>query len=103
MQYNTDMDTITNVKKVSLIFFLALTGTHVLSSLMLANDYFDRIMVIVNGTLDVPAIIAGLIYAFTSAKLYLEEIGKDTKIFDMVAGIVAGVILMAVLYLNFLA
>ncbi len=97
------MNTISNVKKVSLLFFLVLTGAHIFSSLMLANDYFSDTMALLNRTLDIPAILAGIIYGFTSLKLYLEETGKDTQLFDMIAGAFGGIILIAAIYMNFLA
>lgn len=92
-----------NVKKVALLFFLVLMGGHILSSLMLANGYFSDTMTILNRTLDIPAILAGIIYGFTSLKLYLEDTGRDTQIFDMVAGALGGIILIAAIYLNFIA
>tara|TARA_B100000315_G_C14477647_1_gene541381 strand:+ start:865 stop:1158 length:294 start_codon:yes stop_codon:yes gene_type:complete len=97
------MNTVANIKKVSLLFFIVLTGAHILSSLMLANEYFNDTMSLLNKTLDLPAILAGIIYGFTSLKLYLEETGKDTKIFDVVAGALGGIILIAAIYLNFFA
>ncbi|MBT5016474.1 hypothetical protein HN748_05085 [Candidatus Peregrinibacteria bacterium] len=96
------MNTVANVKKVALLFFILFTGGHILSTLMLANDYFSDTMRILNGTLDIPAILSGLLYGFTSLKLYLEDMGKHTKPFDLVAGILGGIILLALLYVNFL-
>ncbi len=96
------MNTVLNIKKVSLLFFILFGGAHIFSSLMLANDYFSDNMRLLNGTLDIPAIICGFIYAATSLKLYLEDMGKSTKTFDLVAGVIGGLILIALLYVNFL-
>jgi hypothetical protein len=97
------MNTVVNVKKVSLIFFIVLVGGHLFSTLMLANDYYSESMVLMNGILDIPAILSAIIYAFTSLKLYIEENGKSTKVFDLVAGIIGGIVLLAAIYLNFFA
>ncbi len=96
------MNTVANVKKIALLFFILFTGAHILSTLMLANGYFSDTMRILNGTLDIPAILSGLLYAFTSLKLYLEDMGKHTKMLDIAAGILGGLILIALLYVNFL-
>lgn len=95
------MNTVENVKKVSLVFFLVLTGAHLLSSLMLANGYAAKPMTLVNNSLDIPAILAGILYAFTSAKRYLEDIGKDNMTFDITAGVVGGLLVIGSLVLNF--
>lgn len=95
------MDTVLNVKKVSLLFFLTITGTHLFASLMIANGYSEKWIQTLSGVLDLPAILAGVLYAFTSSKLYLEQIGKPTHIFDVIAGIIAGIILILSFYFNF--
>ena len=99
--YNSRMNTVANVKKVSLIFFLLLAGAHILSSLLLARGYMSNTLLMINGTADIPALLAGILYAFSSMKLYLEEIGKNTGIFDIVAGIIGGVIIIGAVYINF--
>ncbi|EKD92759.1 MAG: hypothetical protein ACD_28C00337G0006 [uncultured bacterium] len=96
------METVLNVKKISLLFFLILTGTHLFSSLMVSRGYDSPTISILNGVLDIPTILAGILYAFTSLKLYLEQLGKSTKLFDVIAGMMSGFLLIIVLYLNFL-
>ena len=95
------MTTVANVKKVSLLFFLALTGTHLFSSLMLSRGYLQTPMTWVNQSFDLPALLAGVLYAFTSFKLYLEELGKSSQWFDLVGGIIAAAVVMAGIVLNF--
>jgi hypothetical protein len=96
------MNTLANIKKVSLIFFIAFGGTHLLSSLMLANYYFSDTMRLLNGTLDIPAVISGLLYGFTSLKLYMQDLGKPTKSLDLVGGIIGGITILILIYVNFL-
>lgn len=95
------MNTIANLKKVSLLFFLILAGTHIVSSLLLAKGSENPTILILNEILDLPAILAGILYAFTSLKSYLEKIGKETKWFDTVAGCIAGIFLIVSIYFNF--
>ena len=96
------MNTLDNIKKVSLLFFIIFGGTHLVSSLMLANNYFSDTMRLLNGTLDIPAILSGLLYGFISLKIYMEDLGKPTKNFDLVGGVLGGIIVLALIYVNFL-
>jgi len=96
------MHTTQNIKKVSFLFFLAFTGAHLASTLLLARGYHTAVLELINGIFDIPAILGGILYAFTSLKLYLEEIGKKTDHFDLIAGVIGGIILIGILYINFL-
>lgn len=96
------MNTVLNVKKVSLLLFLVLMGTHLASTLLLARGATTPTLTLLSETLDIPALIAGLLYGFTSAKLYLEETGRSTHLFDPIAGALAGLILIGAIYLNFI-
>lgn len=96
------MNTVLNIKKVALVFFIIFGGGHIFSALMLANGYFSDTMRLLNGTLDIPAIICGLLYGFTSLRLYMENNGKPTKNFDLIGGILGGIIVLAIIYINFL-
>lgn len=95
------MNTVANIKKVSLLLFIVIAGTHILSTLLLARGVSNRPLVLINETLDLPAILAGILYAFSSAKLYMEDLGRDTKNFDLVAGIIGGLLLAGAMFLNF--
>lgn len=95
------MSTIGNLKKVSLLLFIVLAGAHILATLLVARGMVSRPLTLIQGTLDLPAILAGILYAFSSAKLYMEELGKDTKTFDLVAGILGGMALISAIVVNF--
>ena len=96
------MNTVVNIKKVSLLLFILVAGAHILSTLLLARGYTDRSLYLINGTFDLPAILVGILYAFSSAKSTMENLGKDTKTFDLMAGIFGGLILVGALLVNFL-
>ncbi len=100
--YTPSMQTLLNVKKVSLILFLVLTGTHIASALLVAKGYDNTTLLLLYRTLDLPAILAGIVYGGSSVQDYLAALKKDTKIFDIVAGVVGGIMLIVALYLNFL-
>ncbi len=96
------METLLNTKKVSLILFLLLTGTHLASALLVAKGYDNNTLLLLYRTLDLPAILAGIVYGGSSVQEYLAALKKDTKIFDVVGGVLGGIMLIAALYLNFL-
>lgn len=70
-------------------------------ALMLGKGYTGQLLSALYGALDIPAICAGILYGFTSLKMILEKMNKNTHLFDIVAGIVGGIIFMAILYINF--
>lgn len=59
------MKTLENIKKVALIFFIIIGITHIVSGLMVSNRYFMPISLIINRILDIPFVLAALIYGFS--------------------------------------
>ncbi len=96
------MDTLLNLKKISLILFLMLTGTHLASALLVSKGYDNATLLLLYRTLDLPAILAGIVYGGSSVQEYLQALKKNSQIFDVVGGVVGGIMLIAALYLNFL-
>lgn len=100
--YNSSVQTLLNIKKVSLVLFLLLTGAHITAALLVSKGYDNTTLMLMYRTLDLPAILAGILYGASSVKEYLEALRKDTKVFDLVGGVLGGIMLIVALYLNFL-
>lgn len=81
---NTHTSTITNIKKVALIFFIVTGLLHLGSSMFLANNLFYKTAFIVNKTIDIPFAITGLIYALSSLRLNLTNPEHDHKTLDII-------------------
>lgn len=96
------METVVNLKKVALVFFLSLTGIHLFSSLMLTQGYLESPMNWIQKGLDLPAILAGILYAFSSLKVYLLETGKTHPAFDILGGVLAAALFITAIVLNFI-
>lgn len=96
------METVMNLKKVALVFFLALTGLHLFSTLMLSQGYLETPMQWIQRGFDLPALLAGILYAFTSLKVYFLESGKAHGWFDITGGIVGAGLFITALVLNFI-
>lgn len=94
---------IQNIKKVSLILFIVLTGAHLYSTLALNAGYSTQWLSAIYNGFDIPAILIGLTYALSSFKDNLETHQKTSKSFDIAAGILLGITLITLLYLNFIA
>jgi len=92
--------TITNIKKVALIFFILAGITHLGSSIFIANDLFVNIALLVNKTTDAPLILTGLMYGFASLRLSLTSPEKDHKILDITLGVVVITALLAIIVIN---
>ena len=75
--------TITNIKKVSLIFFIITGILHLGSSLLIANQLFLKEAFILNKTMDVPLVLTGLLYGFASIRLMLTDPQKNHKMLDI--------------------
>lgn len=94
------METARNLQKVSLVFFLVLGATHIFSSLMLANNYWPAEMNVLNKTLDLPFLLAALVYGGTSLKINLAKIGFASRFFDLLLTLLMTIIFAVFLYLN---
>jgi len=76
--------TIQNIKKVALVFFLMTGLAHLSSSALIANDLFLKEAYIASKTLDIPFILTGLIYGFSSLRITLADPESDHKRLDII-------------------
>ncbi len=60
-----------NLNEVSFYFFFLIGLVHILSGLLLTNNYYIKTSWILNRSLDIPFLIVGLIYIYSNIKLYL--------------------------------
>ena len=79
----TTAQTLINIKKVSLVFFLVTTTLHLTSAIFIANDLFTTKSITVNKTMDIPLLLTGLIYAFSSMRLSLTDPNRNYKALDI--------------------
>ncbi len=96
------MNTIQNIKKISLIFFIATGFLHLGSSILLANEIIPREAYILNKTMDIPFILTGLIYGFSSLRISLTNPDKKHKTLDIIFISVIIVVLIGLLIINLL-
>jgi len=90
-----------NINKVSFIFFAILGVTHLLSMLMLANNYMPTIAEIIYKTLDLPFLLSALIYGSSAFQLGLYKIGLHSRILTIILISLSTAIFVTALYLNF--
>lgn len=79
----TTQKTLTNIKKVSLIFFIVTTSLHLATNSLINNRLFLKESLIINKTMDIPLLLTGMIYAFASLRLNLTDPEKDHKVLDI--------------------
>ncbi|EKD48346.1 MAG: hypothetical protein ACD_65C00007G0001 [uncultured bacterium] len=93
--------TIENINKISFPFFAVLGITHILSMLMLANNYVPTIAEIIYKTLDLPFLLSALIYGSSAFQLGLYKIRLHSRILTIILVILSSMIFMTAIYLNF--
>lgn len=92
--------TLKNIKKVSLIFFIITGALHLGSSLLIANELYLKEAVIVNKTMDIPLVLTGLLYGFTSIRILLTNPSKSHKVLDIFLLTVIVLVLAGLIYIN---
>ncbi|MBI2634811.1 hypothetical protein HYW82_04045 [Candidatus Peregrinibacteria bacterium] len=96
------MNTIENIKKVSLIFFIITGIIHIGSSVFISNGAYLKQAGIINKTMDIPFIITGLIYGFSSLRLALTNSNQPNKILDIILISVIILVLAGIILINIL-
>lgn len=96
------METFKNIKKVSILFFIAIGFFHIGSSLFIANDIYMKEAFIINRTLDIPFIITGLIYGLSSLRISLASQEKSHTILDTALAIAIILIFLGLIAINLL-
>jgi len=94
------MKTIENIKKVSLIFFVITGIIHFTSGIFIANEIFLKEAGILNKTMDIPFILTGLIYGFSSLRISLTNPTEKHKILDISLLSVIILILIGIIAIN---
>ena len=75
--------TLQNIKKVALAFFILTGIIHLGSSALIANQIWLKESFIINKTADIPFIITGMIYGLASLRISLTDPNKKHKILDI--------------------
>ena len=93
------MKTIENIKKVALVFFLIIGITHIISGLMIGNQYFIPTSLIINRVLDIPFALTALVYGFSGILMHHYE--KKKLLSRIFIGFTLFIFIILV-YINFL-
>lgn len=94
------MNTILNIKKVSLAFFCITGLIHLSTSLLIANELLLRQAFTINKIMDIPFIITGLIYALASLRLNFTNPDSPHKILDISLISIIMLVLAGLIYIN---
>jgi len=94
------MKTIQNIKKVALLFFIVTGVLHLGSTAMIINNLYLKEAFIVNRVMDIPFIITGIIYGFSSIRLSVENPEGSHKIMNIVFISITVLMLAGLLFIN---
>ena len=96
----TKMNTFLNIKKVSLIFFIAIGLIHIGSSMLIANNVFPQISYIINKTMEIPFILTGMTYGFSSLRISMFDQENPHKILDIFLISLIIIVLISLVVIN---
>lgn len=94
------MDTIKNIQKISLLFFIIIGFSHLLSSFIISNNYYQEPFFLINRTLDMPFILAAASYGLTSLKLNLEANIGRSRLINALLILIGTLIIGFAIYIN---
>ncbi len=93
------MNSIENLKKTALIFFVGLGFGHIISGLMAANNSFLPLSLIINRILEIPFATIAIIYGLTNLR---SQIKTENKQLDLSLIIVASTLFIGLIAINIL-
>jgi len=91
---------LTNIKKVALVFFIITGILHLGSSLLIANELYLKQAFILNKTMDIPLVLTGLLYGLASLRLMLTDPDKSHKLLDIILLTVILLVLAGLIFIN---
>lgn len=97
------VEKIKNIQSISLVFFLITGLLHFGSAIFISNQLFLKESLIINKTMDIPFVISGLLYAFSSLRLNIVDPNQEHKVLDiiLISGIIIALIGLIVINLAF--
>lgn len=95
------MNTIQNIKKVALIFFILTGSAHLLGALFLLNEYYIQYSYVIFHVSDTPFLFSAVIYSLACLKLKLSRKEKNHSIvLDTILIIITIIIIISALYIS---
>lgn len=93
--------TLQNIGDTALLFLVIFGGLHISTSLLLAQGTRSAMDVLIFNVVDLPFLMAALLYGTAHLSFTLEEITGNLKIPLVVCSALAVLAFLAALYLNF--
>jgi hypothetical protein len=93
--------TLQNIADVSLFFFLLMGLLHIAASALVAQNVISPMSILIFRALDLPFLLAGLIYGTSRLSISLGNITGNWKTPVVVCSLLACMVFFTALYLNF--
>jgi uncharacterized protein with PQ loop repeat len=93
--------TLQSTASVSLLFFVVFGGLHISASLLLAEGITNRVDTLFFNALDLPFLLAALVYGTSRFSLALEGLTGNLKTPLLICSSVSLVLFLGALYFNF--
>jgi len=91
-------DTLLTFRKLALGFFILIGGTHILTGLMVSNDYFLPISNVINRVLDIPFAMITYFYACTWMEIHEKNPRRNMYFILMAIGAI--LLFLLFIYIN---
>ncbi|MBD3270315.1 hypothetical protein GF376_02215 [Candidatus Peregrinibacteria bacterium] len=91
-------DILKPLRQMSLIFFMIIGFTHIITGLMVSNDMLTEIANLINKVLDIPFAMIGIVFALSHIRIP-ENSNKKNVIFSIM-GVISLSVLGLMLYIN---
>ncbi|EKD47927.1 MAG: hypothetical protein ACD_65C00216G0013 [uncultured bacterium] len=93
--------TLQNINRISFLFFAVLGATHLLAMLSISNGYMAETAKAIYQILDIPFLLATLIYGGSAFKIGLNKIGLRSQVLTTILVTLLSIIFLLTLYINF--
>jgi len=94
--------TLHSIASVSFIFFVIFGLAHIGSSILIAQEVIDVPTWLIFNILDLPFLLAGLVFATARISLSLGKITENYRVPLIICTLLSVVVFLIALYLNFL-
>jgi len=94
-------NTLRSVSHISFFFFCVFGALHLSASMLMIQELDSRFMTLIYQSMDLPFLLAGLVYGTSRLSIHAEHILGKSKIPLIVCGAISAVLFLIALYFNF--
>jgi|SRR3989339_1704080 len=94
------LKTIQNLQITALCFFFVIGFIHIISGILLFNNYYINTNYLINNSFDIPFVMSGSIYGLSSIKLFFLKHQYTSKLLDTTLIMLGAILFIILIYFN---